>query len=154
MTTGYKLLGYKLADNIFYCLHHREIIALRGTRTQVQLRSTMACLLEYLLAHGRERLVSDEELMINVWEKNNLRPSAQRLWQVIQTLKSRLNQAGVESTLIVRVKCAGYYINPACVAEIYSFAASVCLYCYLSVKATKDLSTTDLRWWQTTLFKL
>ncbi|HBS1995676.1 TPA: hypothetical protein MAD10_002052 [Klebsiella quasipneumoniae subsp. quasipneumoniae] len=74
MTTGYKLLGYKLADNIFYCLHHREIIALRGTRTQVQLRSTMACLLEYLLAHGRERLVSDEELMINVWEKNNLRP--------------------------------------------------------------------------------
>ena len=69
MTTGYKLLGYKLADNIFYCPHHREIIALRGTRTQVQLRSTMACLLEYLLAHGRERLVSDEELMINVWEK-------------------------------------------------------------------------------------
>ena len=107
MTTGYKLLGYKLADNIFYCLHHREIIALRGTRTQVQLRSTMACLLEYLLAHGRERLVSDEELMINVWEKNNLRPSAQRLWQVIQTLKSRLNQAGVESTLIVRVICEG-----------------------------------------------
>ncbi|WP_323078256.1 winged helix-turn-helix domain-containing protein [Klebsiella quasipneumoniae] len=120
MTTGYKLLGYKLADNIFYCLHHREIIALRGTRTQVQLRSTMACLLEYLLAHGRARLVSDEELMINVWEKNNLRPSAQRLWQVIQTLKSRLNQAGVESTLIIRVKCAGYYINPACVTEIYS----------------------------------
>lgn len=30
MTKGYKLLGYKLADNIFYCLHHREIIALRG----------------------------------------------------------------------------------------------------------------------------
>lgn len=69
MTKGYKLLGYKLADNIFYCLHHREIITLRGTRTQVQLRSTMDCLLEYLLAHGRERLVSDEELMINVWEK-------------------------------------------------------------------------------------
>ncbi|MEX7614136.1 hypothetical protein AB6V61_22385, partial [Klebsiella pneumoniae] len=21
MTKGYKLLGYKLADNIFYCLH-------------------------------------------------------------------------------------------------------------------------------------
>ena len=34
MTKGYKLLGYKLADNIFYCLHHREIITLRGTRTQ------------------------------------------------------------------------------------------------------------------------
>ena len=100
MTKGYKLLGYKLADNIFYCLHHREIITLRGTRTQVQLRSTMACLLEYLLAHGRERLVSDEELMINVWEKNNLRPSAQRLWQVIQSLKSRLHQAGVELSLI------------------------------------------------------
>ncbi len=55
--------------------------------------------------------------MINVWEKNNLRPSAQRLWQVIQTLKSRLSQAGVESALIIRVKCAGYYINNAVVAE-------------------------------------
>ena len=69
MTTGYKLLGYKLADNIFYRLHHRKLSRCEGTRTQVQLRSTMACLLEYLLAHGRERLVSDEELMINVWEK-------------------------------------------------------------------------------------
>lgn len=54
MTKGYKLLGYKLADNIFYCLHHREIITLRGTRTQVQLRSTMACLLEYF-AGARQR---------------------------------------------------------------------------------------------------
>lgn len=45
MTKGYKLLGYKLADDIFYCLHHREIITLRGTRKQIQLRSTMACLL-------------------------------------------------------------------------------------------------------------
>lgn len=54
MTKGYKLLGYKLADNIFYCLHHREIITLRGTRTQVQLRSTMACLFaEYRGARQR-----------------------------------------------------------------------------------------------------
>lgn len=97
MTKGYKLLGYKLADNIFYCLHHREIIALRGTRTQVQLRSTMACLLEYLLAHGRERVVSDEELMINVWEKNNLRPSAQRLWQVIQTINPVLARQALKA---------------------------------------------------------
>ena len=121
MTKGYKLLGYKLADDIFYCLHHREIITLRGARKQIQLRSTMACLLEYLLAHGRERIVNDEELKINVWEKNNLRPSAQRLWQVIQSLKSRLAEVGVENTLIIRVKCEGYYINNAYVAEIYSF---------------------------------
>jgi DNA-binding winged helix-turn-helix (wHTH) protein len=72
-----------------------------------------------LLAHGRERLVSDEELMINVWEKNNLRPSAQ-LMAGYPDPKISLKPGGVESTLIVRVKCAGYYIN-ACVAEIYSF---------------------------------
>ncbi len=94
MTKGYKLLGYKLRI-IFSTACIIGVITLRGTRTQVQLRNTMACLLE-LLAHGRERLVSDEELMINVWEKNNLRPSAQHLWQVIQSLKSRLHRAGVE----------------------------------------------------------
>ncbi|HHC2527841.1 TPA: CadC family transcriptional regulator, partial [Klebsiella pneumoniae] len=29
--------------------------------------------------------------------------------------------AGVESALIIRVKCAGYYINNVYVAEIYSY---------------------------------
>ena len=103
MTKGYKLLGYKIADDIFYCLHHREIITLRGARKQIQLRSTMACLLEYLLAHGRERIVNDEELMINVWEKNNLRPSAQRLWQVIQSLKSRLGKVRISRSFLPKL---------------------------------------------------
>ena len=30
MTKGYKLLGYKLADNIFYCLHHRKLSRCAG----------------------------------------------------------------------------------------------------------------------------
>jgi DNA-binding response OmpR family regulator len=74
---------FKRDFRVWITCHNRCADGRRLFFSQVQLRSTMACLLEYLLAHGRERLVSDEELMINVWEKNNLRPSAQRLWQVI-----------------------------------------------------------------------
>ena len=70
MTTGYKLLGYKLADNIFYCPHHPGNYRVTwDANGRFSCAASMACLLEYLLAHGRERLVSDEELMINVWEK-------------------------------------------------------------------------------------
>lgn len=71
--------------------------------------------------YGRECLVSDEELMINVWEKNNFCFFVQCLWQVIQSLKFCLYQVGVESVLIICVKCVGYYINNVYVVEIYLY---------------------------------
>ncbi len=80
----------------------------------------MACLIEYLFEHGLERMVSDEELMVHVWEKNDLRPSSQRLWQVMQNLRRILKDIGIEQDIILRVKTQGYYINSHYVTSVYS----------------------------------
>ncbi len=111
MIIGSALLGYQLEDDFFYFLKYREIATVSGNRKNIRLRKTMACLIEYLFEHGLERMVSDEELMVHVWEKNDLRPSSQRLWQVMQNLRRILKDIGIEQDIILRVKTQGYYIN-------------------------------------------
>lgn len=120
MIIGSVLLGYQLEDDVFYFLKYREIATVSGVRKNIRLRKTMACLVEYLFEHGRERIVSDEELMIHVWEKNDLRPSSQRLWQVMQNLRRILEDIGIEKDIIFRVKSRGYYINSYYVTGVYS----------------------------------
>ncbi len=120
MTIGSALLGYQLEDDFFYFLKYREIATVGGNRKNIRLRKTMACLIEYLFEHGLERMVSDEELMVHVWEKNDLRPSSQRLWQVMQNLRRILKDIGIEQDIILRVKTQGYYINSLYVTSVYS----------------------------------
>ena len=67
MIIGSALLGYQLEDD-FYFLKYREIATVSGNRKHPSTK-TMACLIEYLFEHGLERMVSDEELMVHVWEK-------------------------------------------------------------------------------------
>ncbi|WP_163313797.1 winged helix-turn-helix domain-containing protein [Klebsiella aerogenes] len=120
MIIGSALLGYQLEDDFFYFLKYREIATVSGNRKNIRLRKTMACLIEYLFEHGLERMVSDEELMVHVWEKNDLRPSSQRLWQVMQNLRRILKDIGIEQNIILRVKTQGYYINSHYVTSVYS----------------------------------
>ncbi|HDT1525457.1 winged helix-turn-helix domain-containing protein [Klebsiella aerogenes] len=120
MIIGSALLGYQLEDDFFYFLKYREIATVSGNRKNIRLRKTMACLIEYLFEHGLERMVSDEELMVHVWEKNDLRPSSQRLWQVMQNLRRILKDIGIEQDIILRVKTQGYYINSHYVTSVYS----------------------------------
>ncbi|MBZ4206751.1 MULTISPECIES: winged helix-turn-helix domain-containing protein [Klebsiella] len=120
MIIGSALLGYQLEDDFFYFLKYREIATVSGNRKNIRLRKTMACLIEYLFEHGLERMVSDEELMVHVWEKNDLRPSSQRLWQVMQNLRRLLKDVGIEQEIILRVKTQGYYINSHYVTTVYS----------------------------------
>lgn len=105
---------------IFLLLEVPEIATVSGNRKNIRLRKTMACLIEYLFEHGLERMVSDEELMVHVWEKNDLRPSSQRLWQVMQNLRRILKDIGIEQEIILRVKTQGYYINSHYVTSVYS----------------------------------
>ncbi|ELW9545335.1 CadC family transcriptional regulator [Klebsiella aerogenes] len=120
MIIGSALLGYQIGEDVFYFLKYREIATVSGIRKNIRLRKTMACLIEYLFEHGRERIVSDEELMVHVWEANNLRPSSQRLWQVMQNLRRILKDIGIANDVILRVKSQGYSINSCYVTGIYS----------------------------------
>ncbi|WP_065685496.1 hypothetical protein, partial [Serratia sp. 14-2641] len=54
----------------------------------LRLRETMLRLLTYLLAHASCGYVSNQELLVQVWENHNLSSSTTRLTQVISELKA------------------------------------------------------------------
>ncbi|VYT80030.1 winged helix family transcriptional regulator [Metakosakonia massiliensis] len=83
------------------------------------LRPTMANLLEFLLANAVGEIVPDKTLQIQVWEKNGLSCSSQRLWQVMNNLKRKLAQVGLSDDFILRITGQGYMIAEEKVLELY-----------------------------------
>ncbi|MNC54610.1 hypothetical protein D3C75_1041010 [compost metagenome] len=73
----------------------------------------------YLLNHGRDNNVTKDELFRNIWEKNNLTPSSQRLWQVTSKLNKQLMLLGLPSDFIKNTKGTGYVINHDRILPLY-----------------------------------
>lgn len=80
----------------------------------------MENLLVYLLENAHGIVVSDEALMLNVWEENSLSSSTQRLGQVIKDLKNVLAKAGIDEHIIFRVPGKGYVLDSGLVFPMYS----------------------------------
>ena len=120
------ILGFYIGGRIFYSLEKKKFVDIDEGGNSITLRSTMAFLFEYLLINGQGGIVTDNELMVYVWEANGLRSSRQRLWQVMDRLKTLLNQMGVDN-IIMRVNSVGYMINPSSFLPIYSTKSQVCI---------------------------
>lgn len=80
----------------------------------------MENLLIYLLENAHGAVVSDESLMLNVWEENSLSSSTQRLGQVIKALKNIIVKAGIEEPVIFRLPGRGYTLDSGLVFPMYS----------------------------------
>ncbi|KNC90731.1 winged helix-turn-helix domain-containing protein [Trabulsiella odontotermitis] len=80
---------------------------------------TMLRLFLYLLIHARHGNVSRDELFEHVWEENNLSPSTQRLWQVINNLNKKLSTLGLPEDFILSAKGCGYFINYDDITPLY-----------------------------------
>lgn len=83
------------------------------------LRLTMANLLTYLLNHAVGITVEDKALQVQVWENHGLRCSSQRLWQVMNNLKHKLEQFDLPDNFIQRVAGKGYMIPKEMVLKLY-----------------------------------
>ncbi|VEC02172.1 Transcriptional regulatory protein, C terminal [Cedecea lapagei] len=79
----------------------------------------MHMLFVYLLLRHNHKFVSKEELMVNIWEGNNLIPSTQRLWQVINNLNKKLELLGLPANFIHNVKGRGYSIRYDEITPLY-----------------------------------
>jgi Transcriptional regulatory protein, C terminal. len=66
------------------------------------------------------KMVSDEELMLNVWEAHSLSSSTQRLGRVINDLKTILTKAGVLDPVIYRIMGRGYMLDNKYVLTLYA----------------------------------
>lgn len=112
-------MGYLIEGNTFYSYEKKSLISIGGSRKEIRLRSTQSNVLEYLLEHAIESFVTDEELMLNVWEKNDLRASTQRVWQVINSLRLKIHELGISDDFILRVSKKGFYIRESSIRTIY-----------------------------------
>lgn len=114
-----KLYGYLIDSSVLYLPFQQQLISNRGS--SCQLRNTMSELMYFLMRHAERGIVTDDEIIFNVWEKNQLSGTYSRLWQVIQNLKQKLYDAGVESELFIRVRGKGYYLMNDKITPLYTF---------------------------------
>lgn len=96
--------GYEIFGEVHYYIDDMLLINIsKHGFSRVQLRATMGNLLHYFLKNSPRIYVSDDEIMSEVWERNNLRASSHRLWQVVKELNYKLNEVGVYEEIFSRV---------------------------------------------------
>lgn len=113
-----KLYGYLIDSSVIYLPFQQQLISNKGDACQ--LRNTMSELLYFLMLHAEEGIVTDDEIIFNVWEKNKLTGTYSRLWQVMQDLKRKLSMVGIDSDLFMRVRGKGYYLIPEKITPLYT----------------------------------
>ncbi|EOX3828170.1 hypothetical protein ACPGAX_004513 [Enterobacter quasiroggenkampii] len=113
------LFCYELAGDVIFFPDKNLLMNTMGTNfCRVQLRTTMGNLLLFLLENARGQFLTDEEIMMEVWEKNGLRASSQRLLQVTRSLNYKLQEAGLTVRLFHRGK-KGFFIDTNLIVPFY-----------------------------------
>lgn len=116
-----KLLGYRIDNRLYYSVENKTLVSLDGSEKGIPLRTTKARLLEYLLLKSGSEIITDQELLINIWDKYGLSSSSQRLWLVMRELKAILSGFNVSDDLFTRVENNGYLVDVAFVREVVEF---------------------------------
>lgn len=115
---------YRFFDVIIFDLQNKKLFNIE-TNTIVTLRNTKFRLLRYLVQNARKRVITDSELLLNVWELNGLSASNQRLSQVVANLKMIINKLDAHANLLIlRVRDPatnelGYMLNKEHVIQMY-----------------------------------
>ncbi|WP_436857312.1 winged helix-turn-helix domain-containing protein [Citrobacter tructae] len=113
----YQLYGFMIGREIFLDIHDARIFRLPVNKMEsviafcgVFFNDTMLRLFVYLLLNARTHYVSKDELLVNVWEKNELSASTQRLSTMIRNLNNKLYMLGLPRHSIVSIKGSGYIL--------------------------------------------
>ncbi len=119
-----QVYGFIINDFFLYHVSSMSLIMMDVSRESskerkktVRLRKTMSLLFVYLLGNAGE-VISDVTLLSEVWEKNGLKGTHHRLWEVITALNEILKSVGVCTDLILRINSSGYMINKKRVAML------------------------------------
>ncbi len=122
----YKLYGFLIGKDIHFDIGSKRLYRFSVDCTERNLmfgsvffNDTMMQLFLYLLSHARTQKVTKDELLSKIWEENNLSPSTQRLWQVLNKLNKKLTMVGLPEDFIQSAKGTGYIINYSEITPLY-----------------------------------
>lgn len=121
------LYGFLIDNDIQLDIANRRLVRIYTEKTEktmlfcaVMLNNiTMELLVCLLDHHGKNKTLSKEELLENIWEKNNISSSSQRLWQAVKELRAKLNLVGLPDDFIINVKGVGYSSNGHVVTPLF-----------------------------------
>ena len=82
----------------------------------------MSLLFTYLLENANDRIISDDELLMEVWDRRGLKGSNHRLWEVMKDLKMKLKELGLDDSFILRVNGNGYLLKDGMVSQLHCIA--------------------------------
>ncbi|MCT4703346.1 hypothetical protein MUA02_15945 [Enterobacteriaceae bacterium H20N1] len=122
---GKELAGYYIGENIHFELARKKLTKLDDSGRPLNsftFRDTMLRLFLYLLENANGNIVTNEQILFDVWDSYGLRSSSQRLWQVMQSLKFRLVMLGGPHDLILRIETfdsKGYTLKKGIVRPLY-----------------------------------
>jgi DNA-binding winged helix-turn-helix (wHTH) protein len=120
-----QVFGYHIEPDIYIEIAKKRVINtnfdnhLYGGK-QTILRDTMFRLLLCLLENANGSIIPNSTLLSGVWDMSGLMSSNQRLWQVMQSLKSKLHLIGISDDFIFRVESKGYYVKESMITVLYS----------------------------------
>lgn len=109
--------GYLINLSAVYIPARKRIVSVE--ERSCTLRHTMSQLLLFLMQKRDSDIVTDEEILLHVWDKNDLSGTRTRLWQVMRELQRKLYLAGVKKNVFIRIKGKGYLIEPGEVKPLY-----------------------------------
>ncbi|WP_434660286.1 winged helix-turn-helix domain-containing protein [Klebsiella sp. MISC125] len=119
---SFSVFGFLIDDAIFCFDSPLKIVSVSSQLhgdSPIALRSTMSNLLFFLLMQHQKEVITDNEIMHHVWDKNGLSSSHSRLVQVISALKQNLMLAGVDENMIERIPGKGYRITSDNIKILY-----------------------------------
>lgn len=117
---GLRIYGWLLEDKLLWLPDEQILLSRIGISPhEIYLRNTMANLMTFLLSHAEQDFITDNEILLHVWELNGLQGSTSRLREVARILKKILLKAGLSEGIFHRADRKGYLVNHQRVLTLY-----------------------------------
>ncbi|WP_341857815.1 winged helix-turn-helix domain-containing protein (plasmid) [Escherichia coli] len=122
----YQIHGYLIAKEYHLDIENKCLFRLSTNSSEKNilfgalfLNQTMLNVFLYLLQNGRDRSITKQELFSKVWEENDLSPSTQRLWQVLNGLNKKLSLLGMHDGMVHYFRGEGYRLTENDIITLY-----------------------------------